>query len=263
MKPIKSALPTQSRNFLVVGFFLFSVIAGAQEQSLNGKITNVKDVEGIHILNQSSRFNTVTNSAGEFRIRARLLDTLLISSIAYVPEQIVITEEIYSMGFISITLKDLVNELDEVQLGPRLSGNLEHDIKNIKIKDTLNFDDVGIPGFKGKPEEKIVPIVSGFGLVTAMDVEALYKHLSGYYRKLRLQRKWESENVVVARMIHYYTPQFFEEAFSIPEDRLYDFLLFCMETTEIKHHFEVESYSLVLAGFKEKSKEYVVRLKEK
>jgi len=251
------------RSLLIIGIFWFSVAADAQEKSLNGKITNVKDVEGIHILNTSSRFNTVTNSQGEFRIRAKPMDTLLVSSIAYIPEQIVITQEIYSMGFISITLKDLVNELDEVQLGPRLSGNLERDIKNIKIIDTINFDDVGIPGFKGKPEEKIVPIVSGIGLVTAMDVEALYKHLSGYYRKLKLQRKWESENVVVARMIHYYTPQFFEEAYSIPEDRLYDFLLFCMETTSIKHNFEAENYSLVLDSFKEQSKEYVIRLKEK
>jgi len=251
------------RGFLIIGIFWFSVAADAQEKSLNGKITNVKDVEGIHILNTSSRFNTVTNSQGEFRIRAKPMDTLLVSSIAYIPEQLVITQEIYSMGFISITLKDLVNELDEVQLGPRLSGNLERDIKNIKIVDTINFDDVGIPGFKGKPEEKIVPIVSGIGLVTAMDVEALYKHLSGYYRKLKLQRKWESENVVVARMIHYYTPQFFEEAYDIPEDRLYDFLLFCMETTSIKHNFEAENYSLVLDSFKGQSKEYVIRLKEK
>lgn len=253
----------RSNSILIIILFWFSITAVAQEKSLNGKITNIKDIEGIHILNQSSRFNTVTNSEGEFRIRAKPLDTLLISSISYVPEQIVITQEIYSMGFISITLTDLVNELDEVQLGPRLSGNLEHDIKNIKIIDTINFDDVGIPGFKGKPEEKIVPIVSGIGFVTAMDIEALYKHLSGYYRKLKLQRKWESENVVVARMIHYYTPQFFEEAYELPQDRLYDFLLFCMETTEIKHNFEAENYSLVLTSFKEKSKEYVERLNGK
>jgi hypothetical protein len=64
-------------------------------------------------------------------------------------------------------------------------------------------------------------------------------------------------------MIHYYTPQFFEEAYGIPENRLYDFLLYCMETTRIKHNFEAENYSLVLDSFKEQSKEYVIRLKEK
>jgi hypothetical protein len=262
VKLIKSDLRIWIRSFLTIGFLWFSIAVEAQEKSLNGKITNTKDVEGIHILNQSSRFNTVSNSQGEFRIRAKLMDTLLISSIAYVPEQLIITQEIYSMGFISITLKDLVNELDEVQLGPRLSGNLELDIKNIKIIDTLNFDDVGIPGFKGKPEEKIVPIVPGIGLITSVDVEALYKHISGYYRKLRLQRKWESENVVVSRMIHFYTPKFFHEAYEIPEERLYDFLLFCMETTDIKHHFEAENYSLVLTNFKEQSKGYILRLNE-
>ncbi|MBL4663897.1 MAG: hypothetical protein JKY22_10195 [Flavobacteriaceae bacterium] len=250
------------RSFLVIGCFWFSIVAVAQEKSLNGKITNLKDVEGIHILNRSSRFNTVTNSEGEFRIRAKPLDTLLVSSILYVPEQIVITSEMYALGFISITLKDLVNELDEVELGPRLSGNLELDIKNIKIVDTLNFDDVGIPGFKGKPEEKIEPTMSGIGLITAVDVEALYKHLTGYYKKLRLQRKWESENVMVSQVIHYYTLQFFEEAYEVPEDRVYDFLLFCMETTQVKRNFEAGNFSLVLSIFKDKSKVYVSRLNQ-
>lgn len=237
--------------------------AKAQEKKIDGKITNSKDVEGIHILNRSSRFNTITNFEGAFQIRANANDTLLVSSISYMPELIIVTQEIYDAGFISISLSELVNELDEVQLGPRLSGNITHDIKNIKIIDTLNFDDVGIPGFKGKPEEKIVPIVPGVGLLTAVDVEALYKHLSGYYRKLRLKRKWESENVLVARMIHYYTPQFFEEAYEVPEERLYDFLLFCIETTPLKKNFEAENFAMVLANFKEKSEEYVMRLNEK
>ena len=254
-------------NEIRVGFFvallLFPIFSYGQEKQLDGKIENEKDVEGVHVLNTSSRFNSITNSIGEFYITVKPNDTLLVSSISYVPRQIVITEEIYTAGYLSITLENLVNELDEVLLGPRLTGNLERDIKNIKVKDQINFDDVGIPGFKGKPEEKIVPIVPGVGLLTAVDLEAMYKHLSGYYKKLRLKRKWEGENVLVSHMIHGYSPSFFKEAYGIPEDRLVDFLLFCIETSEIQQHYKDENFGLVLEVFKTKGEEYVQRIPKK
>ncbi|MEM7185250.1 MAG: carboxypeptidase-like regulatory domain-containing protein [Bacteroidota bacterium] len=232
-----------------------------QEKTIYGKILNSRDIEGIHILNRSSRFNTVTNAQGEFRIKAQPLDTLIISSVAYVPEQLVITTEIYNEGYVGIRLETLVTELDEVLLGPRLSGNLEWDIKNIEIKDTINFDDVGIPGFTGEPEEKIAPVVPVIPL--SVDLEALYKHLSGYYRKLRIKRKWEAQNVLVVKMINYYTPQFYEESYGIPEERLYDFLLFCIETSDIEDHFNKEHYNLVLETFASHGKEYTLRMSEK
>lgn len=250
-----------AKKILLLGLVLVSFFTQAQEKRLDGKITNNKDVEGIHILNRSSRFNSVTNSEGEFYITVKPLDTLVVSSIVYVPEHVVVTKEIFESGYLAVTLEELITELDAVELGPRLSGNLQLDIQNIEILDTLNFDDVGIPGFKGEPEEKIAPVVPIIPL--SVNLEALYKHLSGYYRKLRLKRKWDDENVMVSHMIHHYTPSFFAEAYEIPKERLFDFLLFCIETSSIKNDFVNENYNLVLAIFDEKSEEYVSRLNEK
>ena len=238
------------------------MLALAQEKRVDGKIENAKDVEGVHVLNTTSRFNSITNSIGEFYITVKPGDTLLVSSISYVPKQIVISKEVYDSGYLSITLEDLVNELDEVFLGPNLTGDLERDLKKIKVEDQINFDDVGIPGFKGKPEEKIVPAYT-LRAPLAVDVEAIYKHLSGYYRKLRLKRKWEGQNVAASSMIHAYSPTFFMEAYKIPEDRLYDFLLFCIETTDLQELFENGNYALVLEVFEEKGAVYLSRIEEK
>lgn len=238
---------------------LFCAISIAQQIDLKGKITNSSEVEGIHILNTSSHFNAVTNETGHFSIRAQLHDTLLISSVRYVADKLVISEEIFQNKTVVITLNTMVNELDEVVLGPNLSGNLATDLKNIKTEESINFDDVGIPGFQGKPEEKIVPVVVAF-FPTNVNLEAVYKYLSGYYKKLKVQRKWEKQNMTAALMIQYYSPSFFEEAYSIPENRLYDFLLFCIETTEIQQDFLNENYANVLSAFKLKSAEYVDRL---
>lgn len=238
-------------------------VANGQDQLLYGKITNTEDVEGIHIMNKTTRYNSVTDQNGNFSIVVRKNDTLYISSVHYVPDRIVITEDIYDKGLLILTLEELVNELNEVVLGPNLTGNIATDLKNIKTEKPINFDDVGIPGFKGIPEEKIVPMVPYLGLATAVDLEAMYKHLSGYYRKLKLKRKWEGENRSVAKIINYYSSSFFEEAYAIPKDSLYDFLLYCIETTDLKKNYEIENYAGVLEIFKMKGEEYVARLSEK
>ncbi|MCH2489522.1 MAG: carboxypeptidase-like regulatory domain-containing protein [Flavobacteriales bacterium] len=250
-------------SYLCVLLLFFVALVNGQEKEIQGTITNESEVEGIHILNTTSRYNTVTNAYGNFSIEVNLNDTLLISSVKYMPEKVVITDSIYKNGILTIELRELINELDEVFLRPRLTGNLETDLKNIKTEKPINFDDVGIPGFKGKPEEKIVPIVPSLGTFTTVDLEAMYKHISGYYKKLKIKRKWEAQNTDAAKIINFYTRNFFFEAYNIPEGRLYDFMLFCIETSSLQRDFKKENYNAVLAIFSEKSEIYVNRLSEK
>ncbi len=247
-------------RLFIYGLALFiSGVVSAQRIVINGNVTNAKEVEGIHILNTTSRFNSITDEHGNFSIQAVKNDTLLFSSVKYFPKKVVVSEEIYENGVMTVVLQELINELDEVVLGNNLSGNLTTDLKSIKTEKPLDFEDVGIPGFKGKPEEKIVPVAAAF-FPTNVNIEAAYKYISGYYRKLRLQRKWEVQNNMVARMIAYYTPEFFTEAYSIPEDRIYDFLLFCVETSSVQWDFNRERYARVLEIYKEKSIVYSSRI---
>lgn len=252
------------KAFLSVLCCFFAVSwATAQEKLLKGKITNSADIEGIHILNRTSRFNTITDSEGNFEIYANRGDTLFISSVTYIPEKLVISKEIYEKELLELRLTKLVNELDEVYLGPKLTGNLETDLKNIKTEKPINFDDVGIPGYKGEPQERIPNLIGQVITPLSLDIEGLYKHINGYYKTLRTKRKWERQNRTVVRMINFYTSDFFEEAYQIPEHRLYDFLLFCIETSEVQSDFDKENYSGVLTTYKEKGAEYVSRLSEK
>ena len=244
-------------TFLII--LLFSLKGLAQSQVLHGKVTNEKYAEGIHILNTTSRFNAITNENGHFSIRVNKEDTLVFSSVSYVPERIIITEDIYESGVLTIALSELVNQLDAVVLGPNLSGNIATDVQNIATKKNLNFDDVGIPGFKGEGKEKIVPVAMAF-FPTNVNLEAIYKYASGYYKKLKIKRKWETENTVVASIINRYSLNFFNEAFQIPENRVYDFILFCIETSTLQDDFKEERYSGVLEIFQTKGEEFVKRL---
>lgn len=244
---------------LALCFLVFNTASG-QQIDLQGKITNYFDVEGIHILNKTSKYNTVTNELGEFTIRVQLLDTIVFSSIKYEIKELIITDDVYLQKLIEIKLKELVNELDEVMIGNTLTGNLATDLKNIKVEETFNFDDVGIPGFKGKPQEKIVPLAAA-AFPLSVNIEALYKHIGGYYKKLKIKRKWTNHNTTVAHIIDYYGFIFFQDAYNIPNNRLYDFLLFCIETTTLNSDFNRQNFAGVLEIFNQKSKLYVSRLK--
>ena len=248
-------------GYLLMGLFLLVFnIASSQQIDLEGKVTNAFDIEGIHILNKTSKYNTVTNEFGEFVIRIQVLDTIIFSSIKYQIRELIITEDIYHKKKININLNELVNELDEVLIGNTLTGDLFRDLKNIKVEETFNFDDVGIPGFKGDPEEKIVPLAAA-AFPLSVNIEALYKHIGGYYKKLKIQRKWTKENLTVVEIIDYYGFDFFEDAYRIPNNKLYDFLLFCIETTTLNSDYNRQNFAGVLQIFNEKSNIYVTRIK--
>lgn len=242
-------------------FFICLGSALAQDKRLEGKITNTQDVEGIHVLNLNSHYNSITNAIGEFYITVKPLDTLVFSSISYQIKEIVIDQETFDRGFLPVTLEPMVNELDEVYLGPSLSGDISRDIQRIEVEDPINFDDLGIPGFKGKPQERKVPLAMAM-IPTRVDIEALYKHISGYYRKLKIQREWEFQNQVIAHMMQYYGTDFFEEVYEVPEDRVYDFLLFCMDTSDVEQWYQDQRLSLVMQTFEQKAAVYVPRIGE-
>jgi len=162
-------------RFLFVFFLFFVSVISAQRHTINGKITNSVDVEGIHIINKTSRFNTVSNSFGAFEIEASINDTIMFSSIHFRIEEIIVTEKIYKEEYLEISLEEMVNQLDEVFIGNSLTGNMANDLKNINVEETFNFDDVGIPGFKGVPKEKIVPLAAA-AFPVSVNIEALYKH---------------------------------------------------------------------------------------
>lgn len=249
------------KNNLWIAFFYFLsiTISTAQFVTIKGKVLNDFDIEGIHVLNKTSKYNTITNKFGEFEIRVQINDTLLVSSIKFVLQELVISEENISTKLIEITLSEIINELDEVLVGNTLTGNLAYDSKNIKTEKDIDFDDVGIPGFKGIPQEKIAPVYS-LRYATSINVDAIYKHVSGYYKKLKIKRKWTSENTMVVEIINYYGFEFFEDAYQLPENRLYDFMLFCIETSSLQSDFTRKNFAGVLQTFDDKSRIYISRL---
>ena len=130
-------------KLIIIPILLFATtLSFSQEKEMNGSLTNTIDVGGIHVFNQSSRHNSVTHNDGTFKIKAKVNDTILITSVTYVPQQIVVSEIAYQQSALTITLTEIVNELDEVRVGDQLSKEDREQINAVKkdLKNDLSWE---------------------------------------------------------------------------------------------------------------------------
>ncbi len=175
----------------------------AQTKVLKGQIVASSELEGIHVLNLSAEEYTVSNSKGVFSIEVAIRDSILISSIQYIPKTIQITTTEMNTDTLVVVLEDRVNELDEVVVGKILTGDLNSDIKNSDAKRDINFYDVGIPGYTGKPktqkERRLLEADGGkfvyyYGLVATINIHKILNRISGRTKKLETLVRLEQQD---------------------------------------------------------------------
>ncbi len=187
---------------------VFSVTS--QTIDLKGQVEASSELEGIHILNVSAEEYTITNDKGGFVISIQINDTILISSVQYIPKTILITQDIFVSKFIIVNLEDRVNQLDEVVVGKVLTGDLLSDIKNSDAEPDLNFYDVGIPGYTGKPktqkERRLHEADAGkfvyyYGLIATINIHKILNRISGRTKKLKRLVRLEEQDACMNKAI--------------------------------------------------------------
>ena len=196
-------------NWLAFSFIVVVVSsANAQQKDLNGQLISDDEVEGLHILNKTSAKYTISNEDGSFIIPAKVLDTLFISGLKYEAKEVVITQTIIDIGSFSVQLIEKINELDEVIVGKILTGSLESDLQNSDTKTEINFYDLGIPGYKGKPltqnERKLHDADAGpmgyIGLGAGVNLHKLLNRISGRTKKLKEIVALDNEDKCIERL---------------------------------------------------------------
>ncbi|MCH4553669.1 hypothetical protein [Aestuariibaculum lutulentum] len=138
------------QNFIFISFMLFSYFGFSQTVEISGMVNSFVEVENIHVLNKAEQAFTITNAQGEFKIKAKLNDTIQFSSLVHQSKYVVVDKNIMMFKAMRVMLEEQVNELDEVVVGKVLTGNLFSDINNVDGKAPINFYDVGIPGYTGR-----------------------------------------------------------------------------------------------------------------
>lgn len=114
----------------------------AQEpRSIRGQIKADTINAPVHIINVTLEKGTISNSKGEFDIKANSGDILLFSSVQFKKREILVNAEILKSEILEVRLEEELNELEQVNLH-NLTGNLEKDIANIELVQPVNTIDL-------------------------------------------------------------------------------------------------------------------------
>lgn len=229
---------SEIRHLLLFFILIIPWLAITQTTELKGQILASSDVEGIHILNLTSKFYTITNEKGEFSITGKLNDTLVFSSVQYKIVSLKISRDNLINKYILVELEDYVNVLSEVFIGDPLSGNLDDDIAKTKGKPDINFYDVGIPGYTGKPktkrERELIEADHGkyfyyYGIGFAINVNKILNKISGRTKLLKNRVRLEKRDELMYRIKAKFSNELFNNS-SLTKEQQMDFFYFCSES---------------------------------
>lgn len=254
--------------FLLVFFLGYK--CHTQLKELRGLVVANGAVEGIHVLNKSSVKYTVTDTDGSFLILAKATDTLVFSGLRYELKEVFVTFNIVKENNLRVNLIEKITKLDEITVGKVLTGNIGSDIGNLKIKEDINFYDLGIPGYTGKPktieERKLFDADNGkmfaVGLGAAVNVNKLLNKISGRTRKLKAIVDLSEKDKCMKRMRDFYLKIILDkEHFSNSQKA--DYFYFCMDDSNFKTICERNDPSEVIPFLNEKLSAYKQNLQSK
>jgi hypothetical protein len=245
------------KSVLIIAIlFLISNTSFGQSVELFGRVESVLDNENIHVINRTAQLFTTTNNNGEFLITVKLNDTLSFSSIQHEPKDIIISKEIILNNFFVVKLDEQINQLDEVLVGKVLLRDLRLDVQNTEDKAPINFYDVGIPGYKGKPatqsERRLHEATTGSGIVP---LNPILNAISGRTKMLKNQIKIEEKDKLMRSIKARLFNDFFESN-HLADDFKMEFFYFCMDDVNFIKTCKNKSDLEVLTFLQLKYKQY-------
>ena len=248
-------------------FFLFiSPYLVAQTTQITGVVVGGEEVENIHVINKTSKTFATTNKLGGFEIEAKILDTLVFSSIKYKLKAIEINANHIRDRRITVFLEEQVNILDEVVVGKILTGQLDSDVMNADKDRDLDFYDVGIPGYTGKTktqtERRYFDADNGswFNGLSFNFYKFLNK-VSGRTKLLK-ERVRKEHNTVLLNSIKDRLSDDFFKTYPLEEELRTDFFYFCSEDPNFERRCNEKSDIEVFEFLAEKIVVYKANLAE-
>ena len=255
----------------IKGFLVVIILIGfqniyAQSIEILGRIVSKSNVENIHVINKTAQVFTITDKEGHFNITVKLKDTLTFSSIQHKLKEVIVSHEIIANKAVFVLLDEQINELDEVLVGKVLSGDLLSDIKNIEGNAPINFYDVGIPGYTGKPATQSERRLSEagqfkpkmlFGLLAGgLPLNPIINGLSGRTKMLKKRVEIEEKESLMQSIKARLSKDFFASN-PLNEDLKMDFFYFCADDDRFIKHCKNQTDFKILVFLRMKYKQYM------
>ena len=249
-------------NLLLLTFLAMNCFSQNTSTVISGKIVSYNNsVHNVHIINLNNKRGTISDDLGNFEIKVKINDTLLVSAIQYKNLKIVISKSHFSSRKIKIYLIPSVTILDEVFLHG-LTGDLYSDIHATPI-DTLpkhNFVYKLSDLYKKLPGDE-------YGYLNSVNAESFTNPLyirgggqgSKYDKRLeakrKLKRQFAKKKQFPIKIKKDLGIDFFTNNLKIPEGKINHFLAYCEYKNIIELYYK-NNLLEVIKILQEESKSY-------
>ncbi len=191
-------------------------LSAQQRTFLNGKLLyRNNNVVAANVINNSSQFNTITDSNGEFQIDVLEGDEIIFSSVEFKFKTVIITKEILKKNRLVVNITERVNILDEIVISP---------------ENTEKFIDLKEEEFKGynyvqdkstKLDNTILKEGQFYNGINLVNVAKLIS-------KLILNPSQENKlNLIPSKVLPYvFDNNFFINELNLKEDQIDDFMTY-------------------------------------
>lgn len=224
--------------FMVATFYAqdFSTVIEGRVYSKDG------DVAAVHVSNITSRRGTITNIDGFFEIAARLNDTLVFSAVQYKRVELIVNLEILESDLLQVPLQESLTVLDEVVVRPyNLSGDLNRDMGNMKIKPVVTASTLGLPNayvkVKTQSERRLFEADNGKFITLKFDSLLdptikinFWKMLNRFTGRTKMLKRYvamDKEIELLKKVRAYYPDSVYVRQLKVPEIHLDKFWYFC------------------------------------
>lgn len=272
---LKNILKSYFLLSIVFLLLSFNLCFAQERQTIKGLVVvdfNREIAENVFVTNLNTNITSETDITGYFTIKAEVGDALLLQSSFLKTRKFYVKESSFNFDPLIIHMNFEIIELDELIIRKPLTGDLREDIKQVKINQDVEkiYANLGIDirTLDMEPKEKkesLLPKVFGIPIPVSLNIDALYKTFTGYYRRMENLSKFEELDKKLKYIQNYLGEDFFVNQLEIPKEDIYGFLLYVSyySKDEFNAYYLNKNYLNMRYLLNNKSKEFIKRLKER
>ena len=202
-------------------------------KTLHGKIVNDGAmVESGLVFNVNSQTGDVIDNKGSFSILAKVSDTLLVTSLGFKSEKIVLKESDFNSSYYTIKLQAVANELLNVVVYAKHVPHYDFD-NTQKIVDTQYYGD------EQSAAENVFMMPTGTGDPHAMDVIRVYnKVFKSLFKENPDKEDFVTDMSFRNVVIHSVSYSFFTDKLKMDDDQIALFLMYCENDPKSKTYLD-------------------------
>jgi len=189
-------------RFLTLILLCFlSTLTYAQEPSyVEGTVfslSNSEPLESVNIVNLNQVKGTTTNKKGEFKMTAKVNDTLHFSYLGYKSIKVRVTNDWFKFGSTKIEMTELALALEEVTVKKlKLTGYLAVDIAQVPIRTNYRYSISGLPTTGYEAGNNAPSAVSKVLGAIFNPADFLYRVFGKKNKELRKLRKMKQDDQI-------------------------------------------------------------------